>query len=700
MFFLAGEASQVVRGERWARLVPAIDGRRDAGEIADTAGVPVFEVEHGLETLAARELLVADGARAGATASGAATSPSPSTRTARVGEQLGAPFSVVALGGVEAEALAEALAAAGVADARASRALVLVEDYLSPALAAWDEEARASARTWLPASVVADYLWLGPLCGPAAPACCACLVTDLARSLPVLALWHRLPGAAMCSPAPARQAPLVADRIVAALSDPAAPWREHLLTIEVESGRARPHATRRYRACPVCGETGAQPPALAPVLLASRAVVSSAGGGWRCAPPALIRERLAPFLSPLTGWVRDLERLPLPPGLATHVAVATYPYPVQLQCFEDLRGRPQIAAAGKGLTPAQAEVGALAEAIERVCGVFRGDEPRRIAKQEDLGEEAIDPNSVQLFSASQLAAVERDGDGRHAPAATFDPAEPLEWTALWSLSAERERFLPTTLCYHAYRGAGPCCPADSNGCAAGANREEAILQGLLELLERDCVAIWWYHRLPRPPFGVSSRLARKLDSARAAHARVGRELALLDLTADLGVPVAAAVSRSIAYGDLRLGFGAHLDPDLAAGRALAELHQFWPDEGGQRGGQEARGVVARRGWDAQPWLRVRPSAPRASRFGTASGNDLRVAIEDLVARLGERGIEVLVLDQTRDGSPLAVVRVVAPGLRPWWRRLAPGRLYDVPVELGWLAAAPAEDDLNPRPLEV
>jgi ribosomal protein S12 methylthiotransferase accessory factor len=83
-----------------------------------------------------------------------------------------------------------------------------------------------------------------------------------------------------------------------------------------------------------------------------------------------------------------------------------------------------------------------------------------------------------------------------------------------------------------------------------------------------------------------------------------------------------------------------------------------------------------------------------------SCTDLRDAIEDLVARLAERGIEVLVLDQTRDGSPLAVVRVVAPGLRPWWRRLAPGRLYDVPLALGWLAAPSSEEDLNPDPLEA
>jgi oxazoline/thiazoline synthase len=41
------------------------------------------------------------------------------------------------------------------------------------------------------------------------------------------------------------------------------------------------------------------------------------------------------------------------------------------------------------------------------------------------------------------------------------------------------------------------------------------------------------------------------------------------------------------------------------------------------------------------------------------------------------------------------VRVVVPGLRHPWKRLAPGRLYDVPVKLGWLDKPRAEPEMNP-----
>ena len=49
---------------------------------------------------------------------------------------------------------------------------------------------------------------------------------------------------------------------------------------------------------------------------------------------------------------------------------------------------------------------------------------------------------------------------------------------------------------------------------------------------------------------------------------------------------------------------------------------------------------------------------------------------------------------------IATVKVVVPGLRHIWRRLGPGRLYDVPVSLGDLRQPLAEDLLNPLTLMV
>ena len=58
-------------------------------------------------------------------------------------------------------------------------------------------------------------------------------------------------------------------------------------------------------------------------------------------------------------------------------------------------------------------------------------------------------------------------------------------------------------------------------------------------------------------------------------------------------------------------------------------------------------------------------------------------------------MEMLVLDQTRPDIGMPVVKVVVPGLRHFWARFAPGRLYDVPVHMGALESPTAEESLNP-----
>jgi ribosomal protein S12 methylthiotransferase accessory factor len=65
-------------------------------------------------------------------------------------------------------------------------------------------------------------------------------------------------------------------------------------------------------------------------------------------------------------------------------------------------------------------------------------------------------------------------------------------------------------------------------------------------------------------------------------------------------------------------------------------------------------------------------------------------------RLAKRvGLDFLVLDQTRPDIEVPVVRVIVPGLRHFYRRFAPGRLYDVPVKLGWRDQPLLENELNP-----
>ena len=86
------------------------------------------------------------------------------------------------------------------------------------------------------------------------------------------------------------------------------------------------------------------------------------------------------------------------------------------------------------------------------------------------------------------------------------------------------------------------------------------------------------------------------------------------------------------------------------------------------------------------WIRVEPQ-------DLAHGRHLVEMVAIGVAKI-ER-VDFLVLDQTRPDIEAPVVRVIVPGLRHFYRRFAPGRLYDVPVKLGLRDRPLSENELNP-----
>ena len=101
--------------------------------------------------------------------------------------------------------------------------------------------------------------------------------------------------------------------------------------------------------------------------------------------------------------------------------------------------------------------------------------------------------------------------------------------------------------------------------------------------------------------------------------------------------------------------------------------------------------------DEHEYLRPALDIPGGSvaDYVTPHSTDLRDDILYCVARAEAIGCDVLVHDLTRADVGLAVAKVIVPELRHFWRRLGLGRLYEVPVELGWIERPKAECDLNP-----
>jgi ribosomal protein S12 methylthiotransferase accessory factor len=376
---------------------------------------------------------------------------------------------------------------------------------------------------------------------------------------------------------------------------------------------------------------------------------------------------------------------------------------------DELRAGLSGGSFGKGSTAEQGEASALMEAIERYSGIFQGNEIRMTRRFTHFpAGDAITPNDVLLYSDAQYQRQQSHASrsDQLMPVPTpFDPSAKIEWSPVWSLRDERFKYLPTSLLYFFYRGPGEYrIHADSNGCAAGNTLEEAVIQGFLELVERDAYAIWWYNRLQRAEVDLGPFDDTYIRDLKIQLAETGRRLWVLDVTTDLGIPSFVTIAHWKENGEefIDFGSGAHFDARIAVLRAMTELNQFLAiglmgarNERPSRHEGEHDGVPPFRLQD-HPYLtpssaaRVRPDF--GSKFGSLDPREQASACVNLAKR---QGLDFLVLDQTRPDIEVPVVRVIVPGLRHFYRRFAPGRLYDVPVKLGWRDRPLAESELNP-----
>ena len=533
--------------------------------------------------------------------------------------------------------------------------------------------------------------------------------------------------------------------------DEAAPIHGRAVSMQVGTFASTLHIVLRRPQCPACGNKALYRPDRAPVPVCLKASpkLHRNSGGARAVTPEATLARFRHLVSPVSGVVSWLARTTDEHDDWLHVYWAGSNPGMRSRSLSSLRRSLRSKSAGKGSTREQSEASALCEAIERHSGAFSGDEILTRGRFNDFATEdgAIHPNEVQLFSDDQLdnaESINATGHPYNIVPPRLDPAAEIDWTPVWSFTQGRHRYLPASMLYSmAPEQRGPAdLIADSNGCAAGNTLEEAILQGFYELVERDAFAIWWYNRLSVPGVDLSSFDDQFLASAADYYGHCEREVWMLDVTSDLGIPSFVALSRrpDAETEDIIYGAGAHADPRLAALRALCELNQcltWLPRPGGREGGghsgpdrqsgrpgqsgganpsdrteQSGRpnrpmidDPMALNWWKTAriadcTWLVPSTDTPprQGAQYPVVETADTREDVECCRALVGARGMEFLVLDQTRPDIGMPVVRVIVPGMRHFWARFAPGRLYDVPVDMGFRDQPLAEADMNPTPV--
>jgi ribosomal protein S12 methylthiotransferase accessory factor len=369
-------------------------------------------------------------------------------------------------------------------------------------------------------------------------------------------------------------------------------------------------------------------------------------GTQRSIPPAETLERIRPHFADLgitrLANITNLDWIGIPVTLAIRPNAATLSQ-----------------GSGKGFSLEAALTSAAMETVE----VFHAEEP--------------DLKTFQMpyehLSGTRIAVEDLPFTKHHL----FTEWWPYRWTMGWDLISQTEVAVPWWL---VHMGWDPLRERDlntfqvtSNGLASGNNLLEAINAALFEVIERDAIACtrvaWLSLKQPPPvvdPATIKYDLVLELLD-RLNHANVG--LVLFDCTIDTDVPVYMAYLYDLRVRGVGVyrGYGAHLDPEVAIIRAITEAAQ----------GRVIYFAGSRDDVFRHSYLRLKqpddsllipamqaltPTLDAGARKSEATSTfegDTQIALDKL-QRAGLR--QAIVVDLSKAGLPVNVVKVVVPGL--------------------------------------
>ncbi|MEK3725678.1 TOMM precursor leader peptide-binding protein [Paenibacillus sp. FSL H8-0034] len=369
---------------------------------------------------------------------------------------------------------------------------------------------------------------------------------------------------------------------------------------------------------------------------------------------------------------------------------------------------------------------AILEGLERYCSQApRGKRTVIRDTYHNLAEQALNPLDVGVYTDEQYAQED-------FPFQPFHPNHPIDWVWSYSFMQERSILVPELLAYYSVTYGEGYVNEASNGCALGSSLEEAILYGILEVVERDSFLMTWYAQLPVPrldPYSTDSKELRLMvDRLRAV---AGYEVQLFNITTENGIPSVWALAKNTrpTGANLVCAAGAHLDPIRAAISAIHEL-------AGMIGSLSTKLEANRetylhmledssqvRQMEDHSLLYSLPQAESRLRFlldnhqplqtfaeafkqVTIPHTDLTEDLKGILMVFKKLKLDIIVVNQTTPETlrnDLHGVKVIIPGMLPMTfghnltRLSGLERLLRIPAELGYVEQPLTLEQLNPYP---
>jgi len=304
---------------------------------------------------------------------------------------------------------------------------------------------------------------------------------------------------------------------------------------------------------------------------------------------------------------------------------------------------------GKGATPQQSEASAVMELAERYSffSFCKNPENFFIEKYRNIKDRAI---SFEMIARS----VNDDSDDLEISGKIFEDL-PLKWTHAFNLTRNQEVTIPFNWFFTIN---------EFNGPSAGNCVEEAISQGICEIVERHVSSIISRNRLKVPAINADSATDPMVVEMIQKYRNAGVKFYLSDFSLGTGIPSVGV----LAYDPLNFPgkseivwtAGTTPDPQKALSRALTEVAQLAGDFN-TGSNYVASGLPKFTKIEDADFI-IRPGKEvHINTLSDLSNQNIKVEVQNLISALSKKGMEVIVVNTMHPLLKIPAFYTIIPG---------------------------------------
>ena len=304
---------------------------------------------------------------------------------------------------------------------------------------------------------------------------------------------------------------------------------------------------------------------------------------------------------------------------------------------------------GKGATPTQSEASAVMELAERFSFFSYCKNPANFMHN------TYDALKDQAIAFDQIAQSVHDTSEDLDAARKIFENLPLKWAWAYNLSRNESVLIPFNWFF---------AINEFNGPSAGNCVEEALSQGICEIIERHVCSVISHNQIQTPAIDPSTATDSMVQEMLHKYNRAGVKIHVSDFTLEMGIPSVGVIaydpSTFPAKSEIVWTAGTTPSPEKALSRALTEVAQLAGDFN-SGSNYVASGLPKFRDLDQASYALQPTEAVDLGALPDLSDNNIKIEVENMIDVLGTKGMEVIVVDTTHSRLQIPAFYTIIPG---------------------------------------